>query len=531
MASAVDTRRSRSRSPAKSHDASLQPSRKTNPVAHEVQLIATGARPGDSGGQRELFTEETSTVLVFENGGVIRLSAAVAAGQLLFLTNKETRREVVAQVTRKRDFRPTSCYVEVGFTEPSSGFWGIEFPDMPELVPANAQQKEAAELVQAAPAVAGEPGAPAPAPSAHEVTALKQEVEALREQLKLLQTQAGAGNSSAPAPTPDPPPPPYVGASSEQSQNLSSAASEAPASVAVPAPRVSATLPIDRDEPQSSEENVLAKPVIRVNRAKPPATRPLKQKETSSASDRPGTPRIARLFAALLLIAAGAAWYFHWIPWLSRPKKLSAGAASNIVAHSANAVSATPQKTADAHSDSGKTTPAIVAPMVQPGLASQDAPQPVPAAEAGHPALAMSEPPAAPGDAAVDVAAREKSVDAVSAGKRPGTRPASQTSVVSQARLSDGTAIIPPKLIKSVRAIASPNALQYFDKGNTATVTLDAAVDSSGHVKSMKVLSGPASLRSAAMDALKQYRYEPAKLRGKPVAARVTVKVEFLFEP
>jgi TonB family protein len=122
-------------------------------------------------------------------------------------------------------------------------------------------------------------------------------------------------------------------------------------------------------------------------------------------------------------------------------------------------------------------------------------------------------------------------VAAVSADKRPGTRPSSQTTVVSQARLSDRVAIVPPKLLKSVRAIASPNALQYFDKGNTATVTLDAAVDSSGHVKSMKVLSGPASLRSAAMDALKQYRYEPAHLRGKPVAAHVTVKVEFLFEP
>jgi TonB family protein len=126
---------------------------------------------------------------------------------------------------------------------------------------------------------------------------------------------------------------------------------------------------------------------------------------------------------------------------------------------------------------------------------------------------------------------QEKSVDAVSFGKRPGTHLSSQTSVVSQARLSEGVAIVPPKLIKSVRAIASPNALQYFDKGNTATVTLDAVVDSSGHVKSMKVLSGPASLRSAAMDALKQYRYEPAKLRGRPVAAHVTVKVEFLFEP
>ena len=81
-----------------------------NPVAHEVPVLATGARPGESGGQRKLFTEEASTVLAFENGGVIRLSAAVTVGQLLFLTNKGTNREVVAQVMRKRDFRPTSCY-------------------------------------------------------------------------------------------------------------------------------------------------------------------------------------------------------------------------------------------------------------------------------------------------------------------------------------------------------------------------------------------------------------------------------------
>src|SRR5439155_20166603 len=120
--------------------------RKSNPAAQEIQVIATGARPGDADSQRELFTEETTTVLVFETGAVIRLTAAVAAGQLLFLTNKESRREGVAQVTRKRDFRPTSCYVEVEFSEPSPGFWGIEFPEGSELVPANAQQLEAAEL-------------------------------------------------------------------------------------------------------------------------------------------------------------------------------------------------------------------------------------------------------------------------------------------------------------------------------------------------------------------------------------------------
>ena len=99
-----------------------------DPVALETTVIATGARPGDTGTKRELFTEETQTVLVFENGAVIRLSAAVADGQLLFLTNKATGKEVVTQVLRKRSFRPTNCYIDLEFTEPCPGFWGIEFP-------------------------------------------------------------------------------------------------------------------------------------------------------------------------------------------------------------------------------------------------------------------------------------------------------------------------------------------------------------------------------------------------------------------
>src|SRR6267143_386250 len=176
VASAVNSRcstASPSASPAKSGRASLQSSRKSNPVALEVRVIATGVRPSDSDDRCELFTEETSTVLVFESGAVIRLSAAVAAGQLVFLTNKDSRREVVAQITRKRDFRPTSCYVDLEFSEPAPGFWGIDFPEDSELVPADARQQEAAKLVQASRTVEGKSRASAPAPSAKEIDALK----------------------------------------------------------------------------------------------------------------------------------------------------------------------------------------------------------------------------------------------------------------------------------------------------------------------------------------------------------------------
>jgi hypothetical protein len=442
VASAVDNSHSTAPSPvipAKTPEAITRPSSNLNPIAYEVAVIATGARPGKSGGQRELFTEETGTVLVFENGGVLRLSAAVVPGQLLFLTNKETKREVVAQVTRKRDFRPTNCYVEVEFSEPSPGFWGIEFPEMRDFAPASAQEQEAAELVQGAEAIADEPTAPAPAPSAQEVSALKHEVEALREQLKLLQTQTGAGNSSAPSMTPIPS---RVSAKSDakskQSPNLASASSEARVNAPVPAPPVSSALPLDDAASPSSEEPHSPKPVIRVNRAKSRANRSSEPNANSGVITRPGALRIALLSAVLLLAATGAAWYLHWIPWLAQPKKLSAAAASTVTAHLAPAVNSAPQKTANANSDSsGKTTRASDAPAPQPGAAVHDASQPTaqpaPAGDASPFALAVSQP-AAAGDATVDPAALlEKSVIAAPPGKHPVPRSPNKGAAVSAA--------------------------------------------------------------------------------------------------
>ena len=92
----------------------------------------------------------------------------------------------------------------------------------------------------------------------------------------------------------------------------------------------------------------------------------------------------------------------------------------------------------------------------------------------------------------------------------------------------DNATIVPPRLLKSVKPIAPSDALQSFVTGN---VTLDALIDKSGHVESMKILSGPSSFHKAAMEALKQYRYDPARQHGKPVPAHVTVTVPFLFEP
>src|SRR6266436_656953 len=98
------------------------------PVTLEVPVTVNGARAVEGSDKREPFSETTSTVLVLVNGAVIRLSSAVAPGQLLFLTNDKTKKEVVCQVVKSKHYRSASGYVELEFTEPVLGFWGMRFP-------------------------------------------------------------------------------------------------------------------------------------------------------------------------------------------------------------------------------------------------------------------------------------------------------------------------------------------------------------------------------------------------------------------
>ncbi len=101
---------------------------KQQPVALEVPVTVNGARTVEGSDKREPFSETTKTVLVFGNGAVIRLTSSVAPGQLLFLTNEKTKKEVVCQVVKSKNYRNVSGYVELEFTESVVGFWGMRFP-------------------------------------------------------------------------------------------------------------------------------------------------------------------------------------------------------------------------------------------------------------------------------------------------------------------------------------------------------------------------------------------------------------------
>jgi len=92
----------------------------------------------------------------------------------------------------------------------------------------------------------------------------------------------------------------------------------------------------------------------------------------------------------------------------------------------------------------------------------------------------------------------------------------------------EDAAVVPPKLVKSIRSLSPPEALRGYVSGN---VKLDALVDETGHVTSATVISGAKALHDKAIETVKQYVYQPATKNGKPVPAHVPVTIQFWYEP
>lgn len=59
------------------------------------------------------------------------------------------------------------------------------------------------------------------------------------------------------------------------------------------------------------------------------------------------------------------------------------------------------------------------------------------------------------------------------------------------------------------------------------TVVVQAVISRTGTIESLHVLSGPAMLQSAAIDAIRAARYRPYKLNGEPTEVQTTFTVNF----
>ena len=87
-----------------------------------------------------------------------------------------------------------------------------------------------------------------------------------------------------------------------------------------------------------------------------------------------------------------------------------------------------------------------------------------------------------------------------------------------------GGDVQPARLIRAVLPAYPQLAKSQRVAGD---VTLDALIDASGNVRDVSAISGPVFLRDSAKTALRQWKYEPARLDGQPTAMHLTVTVKF----
>jgi TonB family protein len=560
--------------PSEETVAKLQPlASGANPLALEIAVNVAGARPASASGQRDLFSEDTATVLISENGAVIRLAAAVVTGQLLFLTDKRTNSEMVCQVVRKRTFRPTECYVELEFTEPAPHFWGLEIP----AKTASPSQLETAQRVESAePTVEDAPAKPT-ATQVQGVAELKQEVESLREQIRsLLQTKAEAAKAEAalqqsakraeaaeqarikpPAATPAPPaalpplpPNPPAVASAPTGGKTPEAAAEAAPDVAAK-PLVRMALPkmtLAKEGGAKDSEAIdpldclLPKPNLDFSAA--PAPGAANERRPLYDIYKPirvgiGKFRLALISGLLLGVVLCGAWYMNWLPLPSlggiaqrlhpaNSKKVESGVAPHAAPAMASRTAATPNA---ASPDAVTTKPAdepVGGTVESENAPNTEAPAPDAIAPANSAALKVKKP-VAPTASPARASAKEKAASAGSLRKNaPTAIPSATAEATPPEPAASDTTLVPPKLLKSASPVYPPDAMREYITGD---VRVDALVEPDGRIGTMKILGGPVPLRQAALDALKQYEYAPATQGGRAVAAHITVTVKFWFNP
>jgi TonB family protein len=87
-----------------------------------------------------------------------------------------------------------------------------------------------------------------------------------------------------------------------------------------------------------------------------------------------------------------------------------------------------------------------------------------------------------------------------------------------------GGAVQQAKLIHSPRPAYPDQAKRARIQG---TVKLQAIIDTEGNVRGLQVLSGRCSLARSAIEAVRQWRYTPTLLEGKPVDVIATIDVVY----
>jgi len=514
------------------------------------------------------FEEQTSTMIVFPLGGVLRMSTPVSAGQAIVLTNLKSRQDAICRVVKVRTNPNMHSYVEIEFTHPQPGYWGVHFSsDGPGPAKTTTLPVSAPVSIPAAPAVPP--------------TVAKGEVVAREE--KMIQKVPSAPLAAPPRPAVRPDVTVTTAAPSE-SFSMAQLRGDAPL---VPAESfLGAELPEVTGKssavPEGSSEAERA-PLGRLAAGTTPSATRSSLREafgtrlqygslgtTEQATEEgQGAGRkwlmITASVVVLLAAVGGAAFYFRF-----HSHGFQVQPAARAVAAIAPPAPAPPVET----NINGNTAPTFPTPTAQtPPVASPSVPIASPApsvavhvddttpvnpskpsrstqSESNAPTVTEKKKPKAT-TAVPDMfgalnahpvsSQRESagqsgvapSINAGPAGNQTGPLPEVGVTSVELAPVPQpvpdgpvpvGGDVPAPRAIYSVAPVYPGIAREANAQGN---VVVRIVIDKTGKVTEAKAVSGAALLRRAAEDALLSRRYEPSKLKGQPVSVEMLVTIQF----
>ena len=515
----------------------------------------------------EPFEEQTSSMIVFPHGGVLRMSTPVSIGQMLVLTNVKTRQDAICRVVKVRNYSASASYVEVEFTHRQPGYWGVQFDSELEVEPntsssapvagSSAKDAKGATKTSSAPSARPENGdskfihfgsqeqvQPAASSTSSGVLGSAKSARPVTSLVAPIKT------GDAPAPT---------GKASQSiagPRSISAASGVTQADPSVPTTTAGALA--TATEAEAASPSALESSDARAALRSAGATLGSRLSSNSGVEEHPVTNPNWLLIAAcgtgLLIAVAGGTLLFHHKPASAPPPPPSPVAsqppvAEQPVAAPSATVTVTPTPPRPTASASHEASIASVKPPKEAPVV-REAPAPSEPASQVETSAADAEPTASgrtsvpsvfgtlnahPVAPTHQVNAAAPNVDAplVSSAATNAflgiTSPAAPNSlpapvVNAGTPIPVGGRVSEPLLLKRVLPQYPPVAREAHTQGD---VLLQIVIDKAGNVVDERALAGPPVLRQAALDAVRHWKYEPTLLDGQPISVQMLVTLRF----
>lgn len=554
----------------------------------------------------EPFEEDTSTMIVFPRGAVVKLRARVRTGHAMVLTNLSTKQTALCRIIQVNTAPNIAHYVKLEFVQPVPGFWGVHFPSEP-LPSARSQEPagpNSAPTVSATLQTKATETAPASRASVPQIAATATPIAPVPQTSAPIPARAGTQSiiSEPPARETKPTPPrdlplavPSMEYGSErlgQQEDLVPLASGSPsadrkalslhkASFAVPSKSKGETRTAAVEQPifdsLTTQEDIFTSEGVAdsgqeykkelQHQTGELARKTLATIDYSSLAQPGATPKprplalkIAAAAVVVLAFVAAGAMYLRRAPARTSQTPSSfvtpSQPALQRTAATPDSVIAPPVATTSSPSATklnSETVPVADVPKATSSKQNSITPEPTRASQKS--ATATSQPvistgmaniyagdlkahvriaPRATAQVAAPVpdvngAAGTKGIPAIAGGDALGSlvSGAGRANLVpipaSPAPVKGGNVQL-PKLLSSVAPTYPQLAATNHVEGE---VKIQAEISASGRVTSTKVISGPILLRAAATNAVRQWKYSPAKLDGKAITMQYEVTVRF----